>query len=44
MLEVPNVQIDGYEADDVIASISQYANENGFEVDIYTQDKILYRL
>jgi DNA polymerase I len=39
MLGIPNIQINGYEADDVIASISQYANVNDFEVDIFTQDK-----
>ncbi len=38
------VSCDGFEADDVIATLSKIAHKNGFEVQIYSQDKDLYQL
>ncbi|WP_104696881.1 MULTISPECIES: DNA polymerase I [unclassified Helicobacter] len=39
-----SVSVDGYEADDVIASLSKKAIEQGFNVEIWSHDKDLYQL
>ncbi len=39
-----SISIEGYEADDVIASLSQKAVEQGFSVEIWSHDKDLYQL
>jgi len=41
---IPVFEIDGYEADDVIATIAQRASQNGFEVVIITGDMDLTQL
>ena len=39
-----NVKVDGYEADDVIASLSRQAREEGIEVMVVTGDRDAYQL
>src|SRR3954462_9620026 len=39
-----NVKVDGYEADDVIASITREAHERGIEVMVVTGDRDLFQL
>ena len=39
-----SIKVDGYEADDVIASLAQSAIEQGFEVEVWSHDKDLYQL
>lgn len=39
-----SVSIDGYEADDIIASLSKKATEQGYNVEIWSHDKDLYQL
>lgn len=41
---VKSISIDGYEADDVIASLNKYATEQGIKVRIISHDKDLYQL
>lgn len=40
----PNISIDGYEADDIIASLSAWGVRNGHKVKIVSHDKDLYQL
>lgn len=40
----PNISIDGYEADDVIASLTAWGVKNGHKVKIISHDKDLYQL
>lgn len=40
----PNISIEGYEADDIIASLSAWGVKNGHKVKIVSQDKDLYQL
>lgn len=40
----PNISIDGYEADDIIASLSAWGVKNGHKVKIVSHDKDLYQL
>jgi DNA polymerase-1 len=40
----PNVKVDGYEADDVIASLTRQAREQGLEVMVVTGDRDAYQL
>src|SRR5512132_2175493 len=39
-----NVRVDGYEADDVIATIAERAREQGYEVMVVTGDRDLFQL
>lgn len=39
-----SISMEGYEADDVIASLSQQAVKKGFNVEIWSHDKDLYQL
>ena len=39
-----NVRVDGYEADDVIATIAREAHEKGYEVMVVTGDRDLFQL
>ena len=39
-----NVRVDGYEADDVIATVADRAREQGYEVMIVTGDRDLFQL
>ena len=41
---IRQVQANGYEADDVIATLATLSNKNGTNVDIYTSDKDLMQL
>ena len=43
-LDVPHVQIDGFEADDVIATLTTQAVEQGMDVLIVTGDRDAYQL
>ena len=39
-----NVRVDGYEADDVIATVAKHAREKGYEVMVVTGDRDLFQL
>src|SRR6266498_3642514 len=39
-----NVRVEGYEADDVIATVAQQAREKGYEVMVVTGDRDLFQL
>ncbi len=39
-----NISVDGFEADDVIASVTKLAKDEGFRVEIVSSDKDLYQL
>ena len=39
-----NVRVDGYEADDVIATVALHAREKGYEVMVVTGDRDLFQL
>jgi DNA polymerase-1 len=43
-LELPAVEMEGYEADDLMASLAAQAKEQGFEVVLVTGDKDLFQL
>ena len=43
-LHVPSVEVDGYEADDVIATLTTQAQERGFDVAIITGDRDAFQL
>jgi DNA polymerase-1 len=43
-LEMPAVEIEGYEADDLMASLAVQAREKGFEVVLVSGDKDLFQL
>ncbi|CBG40637.1 DNA polymerase I [Helicobacter mustelae] len=43
-MKLTSVSIEGYEADDVIATLSNLAVKKGYEVEIYSHDKDLYQL
>jgi DNA polymerase-1 len=43
-LNVPVLQVDGFEADDVIATLTSQAEAAGFEVDIVTGDRDAFQL
>ena len=43
-MNVPRIAIDGYEADDCLASLASLANAEGLEVKIISKDKDLYQL
>ncbi len=44
VLGVPRIELEGYEADDVIATAATRAREAGFEVVVVASDKDLYQL
>ncbi|MFO0597479.1 MAG: DNA polymerase I [Myxococcaceae bacterium] len=44
VLELPIVEVEGWEADDVIATLSDRALEKGFDVEIITSDKDFLQL
>ncbi len=43
-MRIPYFEVPGFEADDVIATLTRRARENGFEVVIVTSDKDLFQL
>ncbi len=43
-LQIPVVELDGYEADDLIATLSTQAAEQGFEVSVITGDRDAFQL
>ncbi|MGM9971805.1 MAG: DNA polymerase I [Anaeroplasmataceae bacterium] len=44
IMDIKQLEIDLYEADDIIGTLSKLGQENGFRVDIYSSDKDLLQL
>lgn len=43
-LDVPLIECDGYEADDVIATVAEYSANNGFKSVMITSDKDMFQI